>query len=342
MSSEVRRWDDIKDAYVNGCVLLGNGSSIAVHSGFLYSSLRSAASERGFLAEAEPLFKTFDTPDFELVLRLLWQADRVNTALDAQVPLVRKSYETVRTALIQTVRATHLEHGELRDNPFAPAESTLRTKNAFLASFNLVVSLNYDLLVYWARMAEAGNSRDCFGREDDRLVFQGLPDQLAANSSYVLYPHGNLCLLRDRFGDELKMRGGDSTLLENTLKAWESGEFIPLFVSEGTSEQKMRSIRSSAYLSAAYAGMRKPTHNNALVLYGWGMGEHDAHILEALKGRQPQRVAVSAFRLSPQQCDDLDRQINRIFGVAPDLFAADSVGPWSGRSAGLAAKVAAQ
>jgi hypothetical protein len=335
---DVKQWDDIKEAYGSSCLVLGNGGSMAVHPGFSYQSLKVAAVERGYLNETAGIFERFDTADFELVLRLLWQADIVNHALQAQAPAVRGAYETVRTALIRTVRDVHVEHGDLGDSLFTPAaERVLLSKNAFLASFQLVVSLNYDLLVYWARMADnVERSRDCFGYEDGQLVFEGLPEQLEPQVSYFVYPHGSLWLVRDRYGQETKLRGGAATLLGSAVQAWESGEHIPLFVSEGSSEQKLRAIRSSAYLSAAYAGTRKRTQKNALVLFGWRLGDQDKHIVDALKSRRPTRVAVSVYDRAEAAIEDLVRDISRTFGVEPDLFAADSVGAWSRRSATLA------
>lgn len=335
---DIWKWEDIKERYQRGCLLLGNGSSMAIHSGFSYKSLRSAANELGHLQKAAPLFDAFNTADFELVLRLLWHASLVNGVLNAPAPVVKEAYETVRSALIQTVRATHLAHSEVRDGPFTEAaDSVLLTMNAFLASFQLVVSLNYDLLVYWARMAAKSSSRDCFGKEGDSLVFQGLPESLEEKISYVLYPHGNLCLARTQFGDEIKLKGRNANLLDQVLESWESGNYGPLFVSEGTTDQKMRSIRSSAYLSASLAGIRKQTEGNSLVLYGWGMGEHDQHIVDALASRRPSRVAVSVFRPTRENCEDLLVKVDRLFGVKADLFDAESAGPWSRRSAELAA-----
>lgn len=341
---KIQAWDDIKQHYEQGCLLLGNGASIAMHTGFMYGSLRAAAEARGLLKEATQLFEVFGTSDFELVLRLVWQANLVNAALKSEAPSVRRAYESVRYALIETVRSTHLAHAEVRDGPFTDAqESHLLTMHAFLSSFQLVVSLNYDLLIYWARMTAWGaghdNTRDCFGKEEDgRLVFQGMPERLERGLSFIVYPHGNLCMARSQYGEEVKLRGGDARLLEAVLQAWETGEYGPLFVSEGTFQQKMRSIRSSAYLSASYAGIRKPTERNTLVLYGWGMGEQDEHILEALQSRQPTRVAVSVHLPSQRDIEDIVLKTQRTFGLDPDIFAAQSAGHWARRSAELTAR----
>jgi hypothetical protein len=339
---DVKPWEAIQGAYAGSCLVMGNGGSIAVHPDFAYPSIREAAVQRGYLQDEADVFEKFKTADFEFVLRLLWQADIVNQALQLQEPRVQAAYATVRTALIRTLRDVHVEHGALGDSPFTPPEQrqwVLPSMNTFLANFNLVVSLNYDLLVYWARMAQnIQASRDCFNyTEEGQLEFEGLPGQLAPQISYFVYPHGSLCLVRDRYGQESKLKSKTANLLDVAITSWESGNYIPLFVSEGSSEHKRRAIQASPYLSAAYAAIGKPTQSNALVVYGWGLADQDKHILNALKARKPARIAVSVYDASAPALKDLVHRISSTFGVEPDLFAYDSVGAWSQRTARMAA-----
>ena len=333
---KVGPWDDIKEKYKNSCLVLGNGASMAIHQGFSYVSLRQAAQDLGLLADAGRVFEAFDTPDFEAVLRLLWHAELVNAALRVTSEPITRAYHGVRQALIETVRSTHLPFADVRDSPFAkPHDSVLGTKRDFLTTFQLVVSLNYDLLAYWAVMsARRPFVDDCFRPEGENLVFQDLPAQLRSGSTCIIYPHGNLCLAKDRHDQEVKLRAASGVdLLTTALQAWEFERYVPLFVSEGTSERKMRSIKASPYLSAAYAGIRTVTEADGLVFYGWRIGEQDQHIAEALKSRKPSRVAVSIY--NPDDRDQLEntfRDLKHVFKVEPDFFAADSVGPWSIRS----------
>lgn len=117
-------------------------------------------------------------PDFEAVLRLLWHAELVNAALRVTSGPITRAYHGVRQALIETVRSTHLPFADVRDSPFAkPHESVLGTKRDFLTTFQLVVSLNYDLLAYWAVMsARRPFLDDCFRPEgEDRRIARARP-----------------------------------------------------------------------------------------------------------------------------------------------------------------------
>ncbi|MGS8556542.1 DUF4917 family protein, partial [Salmonella enterica subsp. enterica serovar Soahanina] len=70
----------------------------------------------------------------------------------------------------------------------------------------------------------------------------------------ILYLHGGLHLVRNLDGTARKLPTTDSTLLSsfainNTIKTLDD---VPLFVSEGKVEEKLKTIRSSDYLSFCY------------------------------------------------------------------------------------------
>ncbi len=82
MPYEIRDWEEIAGDFERGTVLVGNGASIAVDRNFGYDALLQEARRRGLLtAQVEDLFRSFDTNDFELALRLVWHATMVNSAL---------------------------------------------------------------------------------------------------------------------------------------------------------------------------------------------------------------------------------------------------------------------
>ncbi|EIT3802039.1 DUF4917 family protein [Escherichia coli] len=63
-------------------MLLGNGASISINTSFSYSSLLQHATEQNLLPDnAQQLFNFFQTSDFELDLRIVWQASNVNRSL---------------------------------------------------------------------------------------------------------------------------------------------------------------------------------------------------------------------------------------------------------------------
>ncbi|TOQ20858.1 DUF4917 family protein, partial [Vibrio parahaemolyticus] len=107
MPYEIKKWSDLKRRY-KGTLLIGNGASISVDKSFAYKSLKEHAVEHGLLTQnVKKLFKYFNTDDFELVLRLVWQANKVNLALDIKDNATKKAYEHVRECLIKSVRSIH-------------------------------------------------------------------------------------------------------------------------------------------------------------------------------------------------------------------------------------------
>src|ERR1044071_4899904 len=76
------------------------------------------------------------------------------------------------------------------------------------------------------------------------------------------------------------MRNG-SRLLDRVIAQWETGQWSPLFVSEGTNEQKLTAIRRSHYLNTVYAEVL-PALGQNIVVYGWSMSAHDQHLVDAI------------------------------------------------------------
>ena len=123
----------------------GNGGSIAVDQTFSYSSLRESAEDNGLITtNIKRVFDYLKTEDFELVMSLMWDAHHVNMALGVTEQATEQAYVEVKTALVESVRANHADH--------TTAEPSLAAISEFMARFRTVLSLNYDLIVYWAML----------------------------------------------------------------------------------------------------------------------------------------------------------------------------------------------
>lgn len=64
----------------------------------------------------------------------------------------------------------------------------------------------------------------------------------AAGATLVFYPHDSLAVARDYLGDETKLAvdaGAAGDLLNTITLRWLSGNYMPVFVSEETSKQKL-------------------------------------------------------------------------------------------------------
>ncbi|HCT6673939.1 MAG TPA: DUF4917 family protein [Pseudomonas aeruginosa] len=327
MPYEIRRWEEIAGDFERGTVLVGNGASIAIDRGFAYEALLQEARRRGLLtAQVEDLFRSFTTNDFELALRLVWHATKVNSALQIPDDLTRQVYQDIRQALIETVRAVHPAHADVA--------TRLPSMYRFLKRFSTVLSLNYDLLVYWTMtygldVPDRHQFKDCFldgSFDDDWKRFRGrIWEQ---TNTLVFYPHGNLALRRDVVDREGKIHDQGAGLLGAILHAWNTGSYIPLFVSEGTSAQKLSAIQNSYYLSTVYREVI-PSLEGALTIFGWGMGEHDAHLLQRLAHANVARVACSVYQGNQQFCETASRTIRDRLGEIDVVFFDSASAGWA-------------
>jgi len=334
MPFEIHNWCDIANEFQH-TIILGNGASISINNSFTYSSLKEHAVQEGLLTDnVKKLFGYFNTEDFELVLRLVWQANKVNLALDIKDETTKDAYEHVRNCLIEAVRSIHPEYHEVEEQlPFI-AE--------FLKDFETILSLNYDLTLYWVimysnRVLDGHKFKDCIINsefDDDWQRFRESLGDNDRNTTLVFYPHGSLVLARNVVEIENKLTAGvDSDLLRSILHLWVTGSFIPLFVSEGTSSQKINAIQNSHYLYTVYREVL-PSLENSLVIYGWGFGEHDIHIVNRLKESNISRVAISVLGNDQAYCTRVSQIIFDIFDRNIDVKFFDSLGDgcWNNRA----------
>lgn len=324
--TKIYQWSEIKKYFTDG-LLLGNGASMAVHTGFGYGSLFDAARANEHITpEVAAVFDAFGVNDFELVLRRLWQAKVVNQTLGIQAGRVEEAYVQVRSALISTVRDVHISHDD--------ALPHLKPIYTFMHGFKTVVSLNYDLVAYWALMQSkdelGGWLKDCFvygefadDWEDKRTPYN------AEGSTLLFYPHGNLVLARDFDESERKVKAkGGQDLLDRILAEWEGEQAVPLFVCEGTSEHKVKSIAGSSYLQRVYREVL-PKMGDSLVVYGWAMGDQETHILQRLKQARCKRVAVSVYQGNEGYIQHVQAKLREAGLPEAIFFDSASPGCWN-------------
>ncbi len=328
MPHEIRPWAAIADRY-DCTVLLGNGASIAVSQSFSYESLLRRAYDRGFIPDdARRLFDFFGTHDFELILRLVWQAANVNRSLEIPDARTQAAYINVRDCLIQTVRDIHPEYDQVSGH--------LPNIYQFLKRFKTVVSLNYDLLVYWTMtwgldIEDRHSFKDCFLGSEFDSDWQRFRQPIWGDRSttLVFYAHGSLVLARNLVEQEKKIHNRQAGLLAAILGEWQSARVVPLFVSEGTWDQKVSSIQNSYYLSTVYREVLA-SRRNTLVVYGWGFWEQDIHLLKRMANTGITRVAVSVFRGDQAYCNRVSETIRANLGplVEVEFFDSESSGCW--------------
>jgi len=309
---ELENWSHIRDKFKHN-ILLGNGASIAIDGRLSYHSLYEQVCESGRLNdEIIRMFEYFDTTNFEFIMKLLLEASQVNEVLKIDDDKTKDYYVQIRDSLINTIRDIHPTHENVE--PLLPKIAH------FLKNFRNVLSLNYDLLVYWSIM-EGNEILECTWFKDgyvggefdnDFADYMYKPQPPAKGATIVFYPHGSLFLVTDIYENEEKLsRSKDEILLDTILARWKEKDYIPLFVSEGDTAAKSRAITRSNYLSKVYDSVLKNIHGS-LVIYGWSASDQDDHIFDAIDHRDITDIAVSVHTGNPDWESYCGRIANRI------------------------------
>lgn len=320
-------------------LLLGNGASIALSPKFGYSSLYDDAVRAGRLPTTHTIFQSIvpgaHTTDFEHVLYALSHAKVVNDALGIPATQVTTAYDEVRKALIDTVDANHCDYPSV--------SAKLLTIGEFAAKFETVVTLNYDLTLYWAIQAhndQHGNwLKDGFvlsSQFDTDWKRLRHPYGKAAGATLVFYAHGSLILATAPSGVESKVVTAGSTNLRGAIgQQWTLGGARPLFISEGDSATKLQAIRRSHYLSLVYDDVLTDFAGKNVVAYGLSFHDRDGHVLSALMRRPPAKLAVAVYvgakpAVADQFCHDVLAKTStlRTLGTNVEFFDSASPGCW--------------
>jgi len=350
MIKKVHKWREIA-AHFTDNLIVGNGGSIAVcPDRFRYKDLHAYAVNNELLkSNVIDVFKkaTPRNPDFEKVLYQLWLADFINKKFDVEKSereRVREGYTLVRRALINTVKDIHPKQAQI--------ESKLQQIGRFICNFSNVLYLNYDLILYWASLkvnskekhrckdgfsSKASNKRTSISRlkfsDDLEKIWE--PYNGNSASTAIFYPHGSLMLYQTRAKHEERKLGlaGDD-MLDIITEFWAKNDNQPLFVCEGSSDEKLASVSGSNYLTTVYQKVI-PRLKNSFVIYGWSMGEEDEHIIRQLKRESISKVAVSIVRkdrseqsISKEQGYITDKLSNLVSEENIYFFDADSKGCW--------------
>ena len=302
-------------------LLLGNGFSIACDPNiFNYASLYGAAryAHFGDIPNAKHVFDAFNTEDFEFIIQALENAAEVLPAFnpedEATVSEISRQANILKTALVHAIADKHPA------KPNDISEERFYACRKFLANFigghlnkpGQVYTLNYDLLLYWAVMHDDSSFEkeeiylkinDGFGRDDlskdeeseqDYVTWQGETN----HNQNIHYLHGAVHLFDA--GTELKkyIWAKTGTPLMEQARAAMGKDMFPLFVAEGTSQQKLDKIKHHAFLHHSYksfARQMSQSHNDVLFIYGHSLAENDKHILDKISNGKIPHVFISLY-----------------------------------------------
>jgi hypothetical protein len=286
--NELLDYDEIRQPWTG--ILVGNGASRAISSSFAYSSLYEVACsshlEHALTDKEQAFFDLLQTRNFEQALSTLATARFVNKHFGITADFIEEVYERIRLALVHAVQAVHTSRWDI-------PETTLDTIADCLARYDFVYSTNYDLLVYWAMMRKQTAFADYFF---SGARFDPGNTEVWRNPTRVHFLHGALHLYINQMRDTFKRYCGDlGNLIEAFGRPLEHDETaVPLFVSEGTSRDKLRSILNSTYLSHVYGEFSR--HSGPLIVFGQALdNRYDSHLLDAMRKSPNRTLGIAIY-----------------------------------------------
>ena len=286
-------------------VLLGNGFSMACRSDiFSYNALFERADFSTLTAGVRELFELLETSDFEKVIEALKSASKIVEKYppsDKDVAeQMLKDADALKNVLVSAIAESHPELlSEISNSSYASCRT-------FLKNFQRIFTLNYDILTYWAVMQ--------MEIEPELSVSDGFSTPEYGTSPYVVweidnnygqnlyYLHGALHLYDA--GSEIQKYTWKNTgvkLTEQIRSALEEEKY-PIFVAEGTSDEKLIKIKHSAYLTKAFDSFSRI--GGALFIYGHSLAPNDEHVLRLIERGTISKLFVGLY-------GDPDNQANK-------------------------------
>lgn len=301
-------------------LLLGNGFSSEY---FSYADLLTKSG----LEDGDPLlalFQALGTVDFERVVRALEDAAQVLAVYGESERATRftDDAQRVREALVRAINVTH---------PAYKSELAFKLESgaAFINYFEMVFTLNYDLLLYWVNL-ESEAKRDGFGlgTATSDGCFHGpfKPDAYC----HVYNLHGGLHLF-DEGGAMMKaLNGGDGVIatITNTIRTG----YFPVYVAEGKSAQKLRKINGNDYLRHSLQVLRENAF--PLFIFGHSADDNDAHIYNAIFGSSCKALYFGIYKPNEENIRAFDGKLEkyrRTLGseLAISFFDAETARVWN-------------
>lgn len=266
-------------------IILGNGFSRAWRNDiFNYANLLDAANFGARDENIRSLFLRLETYDFETVMKSLVSARTVLESYGNQDDLIaqiRVDEQGLKDALITAIAHTHPER------PWDVTNAQYGAVRSFLCNFASIFTLNYDLLLYWARNVEVApqfRTDDGF-RRDSKWVGHGTGQQ-------VHFLHGGLHIFDSVNGVKKHTFDGGGGIIDQVRDNLNEGRF-PLFVSEPTSQRKLARIEHNPYLNFCYRALSRL--NGTVFILGHSIDENDKHIFDGLKSSSVSQIFVSLF-----------------------------------------------
>jgi len=292
---------------------------------FSFTSLLESAVDSGLISESSPIyavFSKFDTKDFEEVVKLLETSVKVLKTYGAISPTdekaILKDSQSLKEYLVDVITNNHPEKiTEISD------EEYLNSAN-FIKDYEKVYTLNYDLLLYWTSIKLNSFLNDGSIEKSTLKIYDGFNDPYQGSTDYVVFENGGKSFNLNFLHGGLHIFDNKSEIIKNTYSRTErtlksqtlenlNKDIYPIFVSEGTSEQKLSKIIHNAYLNHCYKslkGIGAVRSDDSLILFGTLLKRNDIHIREAILKNNVNNIYIGVY--SEEEVKEFDNFIEFI------------------------------
>lgn len=327
-------------------LLLGNGFSRSYDDGIFSYNALSEFIQKLPDSDLHKLFQVVNTNNFELLMKQLDDAAKIAEIFGADKKVVKKikeASEKLKTSLIEAIKELHPEHVfKISDEKRKACANFLST---FLNQDGLVFTTNYDLLLYWVLESNQIENRvDGFGRDaeetdewvepEDRQYSELRWGKYKAEQS-IYYLHGALQIFDTGIEIVKEEYTSEHYLLENIKARMEKKEY-PIFVTAGSGIDKLTHIVHNKYLAYCYEQLSNI--GGSLIVYGFGFGIYDNHIIKAInkagKKRKDEngnwKPFLNSVYIGVYSENDIQhiKEIEKQFKVPVRLFDAKTVNIW--------------
>lgn len=329
MSFAMMNYDEVLEAIKEQkkYLLLGNGFSMAYNPArFSFTSLLDNAVDRGLITKTSPIYKVFtqfDTKDFEEVVKLLETSTRVlktyGVLSKADEKMILDDSKSLKKYLVDVITNNHPDKiTEIPDDEFFNSAS-------FIKNFEKVYTLNYDLLLYWSCIKLQSFIEGDTIKDSCLDISDGFYDPHEQTTDYVVFGNDNASQNIYFLHGGLHIFDKKSEIIKNTFSRTEKSlkdqtldnlnkDIYPIFVSEGTSEQKKAKIIHNAYLNHCFKSLASiGTKNSSLVIFGTLLKRNDIHIRKAIiKSKVPNLYIGVANATDASEFDDLIEETKKL------------------------------
>ena len=262
-------------------LVLGNGFSVALFPKiFNYKVL----AEKIKSEKIKNLFTQFKTNDFEYVLREVTRALKVIKSYKNTKVLLKEISQDIKDLKKTLIDIITISHPE---TPSAITEAQYISCYEFLKYFEKgkKYTFNYDLILYWVYMHFLDDnefrlkSDDGFRHPvgDESIVTWEIGQEHKQNLYYL---HGALHIFSDDSEIEKYTWINTGDKLTEQIKKSLKDEKYPVFITEGSKQQKKSRINNNAYLARSFASLKGITGN--VFIFGHSLRDEDDHVFKYL------------------------------------------------------------